>query len=121
MKLSQNFHQDEFACQCGSCPAATEPPMQVAFIMKLQKMRNLYSKPIRITSGYRCAKHNRNVRGNPSSQHLVGNASDLFALSASEKFWLVKYAIEVGFAGIGVGRDFVHVDNRDGAPVIWTY
>ena len=121
MKLSANFRSEEFACRCGSCSASEDPPMQVAFVMKLQKMRNLYGKPIRITSGFRCAAHNRNVRGNPSSHHLEGNASDLFALSASEKFWLLKYAIEVGFSGIGVGRDFIHVDDREGAPVVWTY
>lgn len=121
MRLSQNFRSEEFQCRCGSCPGSKDPMMDVAFIMKLQKMRNLYSKPIRITSGYRCPTHNRNICGNPSSKHLQGIAADLFALSASEKFWLVRYAIEAGFAGIGVGRDFIHVDDRAGAPVMWTY
>jgi hypothetical protein len=121
MKLSQNFKSEEFACRCGICPGAEDPPMDVGFIMKLQKMRNLYAKPIRITSGFRCPSHNRNIRGATESKHMKGIAADIFCISAGEKYWLVKYAIEVGFAGIGVGPDFVHVDTREGTAIIWTY
>jgi len=27
----------------------------------------------------------------------------------------------MGFTGIGVASDFIHVDTRGSAPVIWTY
>jgi hypothetical protein len=34
---------------------------------------------------------------------------------------IVKNAIELGFTGIGVASSFVHVDTREGDPVMWTY
>lgn len=121
MRLSQNFTEDEFACHCGSCPQSRDPMVDVGFIMTLQKMRNRYGRPIKISSGVRCVSHNQAVGGSPSSKHLIGIAADLVCSSASDRYWLLKYAMEAGFTGIGVGRDFLHVDSRDGAPVVWTY
>ncbi|MDH6304499.1 uncharacterized protein YcbK (DUF882 family) [Parabacteroides sp. PF5-5] len=42
----------------------------------LQPLRLAYGKPIRITSGYRCAQLNKRVGGVPSSQHVKGQAAD---------------------------------------------
>lgn len=43
----------------------------------LDGLREFYGKPIRITSGYRCAELNRLVRGVPTSAHIIGYAADL--------------------------------------------
>lgn len=43
----------------------------------LDGLREFYGKPIRITSGYRCAEVNRLVRGVPTSAHVIGYAADL--------------------------------------------
>ena len=42
----------------------------------LQPIRSLINKPIYITSGYRCAKLNKLVKGAINSQHLFGCAVD---------------------------------------------
>lgn len=42
----------------------------------LQPIRNLISKPIIITSGYRCKKLNELVGGAKNSHHLCGYAAD---------------------------------------------
>jgi hypothetical protein len=34
---------------------------------------------------------------------------------------IVTKAIELGFTGIGIADDFVHVDTRGTTPVMWTY
>ncbi len=43
----------------------------------LDPLRELYGKPIRITSGYRCPRLNKAVGGVSNSQHLTGQAADI--------------------------------------------
>ena len=43
----------------------------------LQPLRDIYGKPIRINSGYRCQELNKAVGGVPNSMHQNGEASDL--------------------------------------------
>ena len=43
----------------------------------LDPLRELYGKPIIVNSGYRCPKLNKAVGGARSSQHLIGQASDI--------------------------------------------
>ena len=43
----------------------------------LQPLRDLYGKPIIITSGYRSAKVNEAVGGARNSQHSMGEAADI--------------------------------------------
>ena len=43
----------------------------------LDGLREFYGKPIRITSGFRCAELNKLVGGSPTSAHVIGYAADL--------------------------------------------
>lgn len=43
----------------------------------LDSLREFYGKPIRITSGFRCAELNKLVGGSPTSAHVIGYAADL--------------------------------------------
>lgn len=43
----------------------------------LDKVREAYGKPIRVSSGYRCRDLNRAVGGADDSQHKLGLAADL--------------------------------------------
>lgn len=43
----------------------------------LDPLREAYGKPIRVTSGYRCARLNKVVGGVENSQHTKGQAADL--------------------------------------------
>lgn len=44
----------------------------------LDPLRDAWGAPIKVTSGYRCAKLNRVLKGSsPTSSHLVGYAADL--------------------------------------------
>ena len=50
--LYKNFSKAEFDCtHCGA------NQMTPAFMAKLQALRMAYGKPMRITSGFRCAQH----------------------------------------------------------------
>ena len=44
---------------------------------QVQKIRDYFGKPIRISSGYRCPKLNRAIGGAKNSQHQKGEAMDI--------------------------------------------
>ena len=49
----------------------------------LDGLREHYGKPIKITSGYRCAELNKLVGGSPTSAHVIGYAADLQPVQGS--------------------------------------
>ena len=44
--------------------------------LKLEEVRLIVNSPVVISSGYRCAVLNRLVKGQPTSQHMIGCAAD---------------------------------------------
>lgn len=67
----------------------------------LDGLREHYGKPIKITSGYRCAALNKLVGGSPTSAHVIGYAADLQPVQGSfEEFkasvidWLDKSGVK---------------------------
>ena len=46
----------------------------------LDPLREAYGKPIIVTSGFRCEKLNKIVKGSKTSQHLTGEAVDIRSL-----------------------------------------
>ena len=89
----------------------------------IDKAREIYGKPIRVTSGYRTEDHNRKVGGVDSSSHLKGLAIDVACVRSNDRFEMLTALIEVGFNRIGVAGTFIHVDIDKGKSqnVIWTY
>jgi len=112
------FKKQEFACPCcGECK------MEMGFVSWLDEIRSIYGKPIVITSGYRCEKHNFEVGGVPDSAHLKGLAADIRVHSDEERYELVKIMLRHGAFRIGVGRTFIHVDFdvKKPRPRLWVY
>ncbi|MEN6585978.1 MAG: D-Ala-D-Ala carboxypeptidase family metallohydrolase, partial [Sulfuricella sp.] len=72
-RLSPNFTRAEFACKCGCGFAEPDP----ALVTGLQALRDALGKPIIITSGCRCAKHNTAEGGAKRSMHVAGKAADI--------------------------------------------
>lgn len=58
----------------------------------LQPLRDVYQKPMRVNSGYRCKELNEIVGGVPSSQHRLGEAADIHTGSPLETFRLAHLA-----------------------------
>ena len=89
----------------------------------IDKAREIYGKPIRVTSGYRTESHNRIVGGVDSSSHLKGLAIDVACVRSNDRFEMLTALIEVGFNRIGVACTFIHVDidKNKSQNVIWTY
>lgn len=82
VKLSANFHLDEFAVS-GSHPHLVEPVPE-RFIPNVEKivggalqpMRTEWDRPFQILSGYRSAELNKAVGGSATSQHRTAAAAD---------------------------------------------
>ena len=75
--------------------------LQYGVDMVLQPLRNIYQKPITITSGYRCTALNKLVGGVANSYHLQGNAADIRVHSeeeAEELFRILKMIPSVDVA-----------------------
>lgn len=115
--LTQNFTQEEMRCRCGKCPGGT---MNQEFMKKLQVVRDGYGSPMQVVSGFRCEAHNKVEGGSKSSMHLLGRAADIRCVAGSDKFRLMMIAVASGLNGIGVGKDFLHLDDRE-EQVLWTY
>ena len=113
-KLSKNLDSSEFACKCG-CGYDTPDP---ELIRMLQAARDLYGKPIRITSGCRCIKHNRNVGGASNSAHLDGKAVDIATPTGTARYLIIESLMAAGFKRIGINfkQRFVHADIDDTKP-----
>lgn len=43
----------------------------------LDPLREAWGKPIKVNSGFRCPRLNKEVGGSPSSQHMKGEAADI--------------------------------------------
>ncbi|WP_053954675.1 YcbK family protein [Inediibacterium massiliense] len=112
--ISKNFKLKEFECRDGSHLVKVDEKL----IILLQILRDRVQKPIIITSGFRTEKYNQRVGGAKKSQHLLGRAADI-KVPGVYPDEVAKIAKEIGFKGIGVYKNFTHVDVREGNMAFW--
>ena len=115
-----NFSKAEFDCK-----HTGENNMQHEFMEKLQKLRNVYGKPLTVTSGFRSVKHPIEARKTHSNgEHTQGNCCDVSCTNSQDRFQLVRLALSVGMTRIGIAKNFIHLGiGGKGLPnnVIWDY
>ena len=111
------FAREEFDCQVSGTNN-----MEQEFLEKLDQLRASCGFPFVITSGYRHPTlHPIEKKKDVPGTHAQGIAADIKITNAADRLKLVTAAIGLGFTGIGVASDFVHVDTRGSTPVMWTY
>lgn len=129
-KLSAKFTVGELTTSGGvSADVARIDPKLVEC---LQRLRDYVGKAIKITSGYRSWKRNKQVyagRKNPDgtptkptlSQHCGGRAADI-KISGMNGLEISKAVIEAcgPNIGVGLGNTFAHIDVR-GLAAAWNY
>lgn len=122
-----NVGWKEVACRhTGTC--SVDP----VFIDRLQKLRDEYGKPIRITSGYRSPEHPVEAKKpGKTGAHTRGIAVDI-QVSGHDAYLLLGIATQMNFAGIGLAQQgapserFIHLDDAEHEhvqprPWVWTY
>jgi len=121
----QYFTPKEFTCKCGGfCDHPSVISMNV--VAKLDKIRELIGMPITILSGTRCERYNRKFGGKARSSHVpksgVSYAVDVRCPESAFRFAFLAAALPI-FNRIGIGKDFIHVDDDPELPpnVIWLY
>lgn len=117
------FSPKEMACRrSGSIKVAR------SFMLKLDRLRRLHGRPLRVNSGYRSPEHDAAIGG--AGVHPTGHAVDLGVKGAVQE--LIVPAVGLGFTGIGLQQKgdhasrFIHLDDLKGTarrprPWLWTY
>lgn len=116
MATSKNFKSEELACSC-----CGKEEIQQWALDKLQMVRNSTGRPLKITSAYRCIKHPVESRKKKAGTHHQGIAFDIYTSNGAERYQIITQGLLAGATGIGVAKSFIHLDWRDGTPVVWTY
>lgn len=103
----ENFKPVEMRCK-GDNKLMIDP----ASMDKLQDLRELIGKPMRVTSAYRSPAYNATLSGAAkNSQHLKAKAFDI-PMAGHDPSQFEAAARAVGFTGFGFyeGSDFIHID-----------
>jgi len=115
-----NFTKAEFDCK-----ATGENNMQHEFMEKLQRIRQVYGKSIKITSGFRSVKHPIEAKKTHSNgEHTQGFCADIYCDNGADRYTLISLALANGITRIGVAKNFLHLGiGGKGLPnnVIWDY
>lgn len=121
-RYTQNFTIEEFASRDGREPEAR---MAHDFMAMLQILRIAIGRPLVVNSGIRSKEHNQAVNGSPTSQHLLRPCSavdiSLKGFSAANRHLILSLVFDMKFRGVGIGKDFLHLDMRKGPEVCWFY
>ncbi len=117
-----NFNEDEFRCRHSGLLQ-----MQPEFMARLQRLRQAFAAPMRVTSGYRHHTHPIEAAKAVPGAHSTGRAVDV-GVEGADALRLIVLAAELGFTGIGVqqkgGGRFIHLDDLGPGwprPTIWSY
>lgn len=114
------FTRNEMACQCG-CGFDT---VDSELLNILNCIRTYFDSPVIITSGCRCAEHNKKIGGAPKSLHTQARAADFYVkgvpLETVHEFCttLVDGSCGLGYYPREHGG-WIHIDSRTGAPARW--
>ena len=89
MKLTEHFTLEELTKSYTATQLGIDntPSQEVVANLKalcvhiLEPLRKAYGKPIIVSSGYRCPKLNKAVKGAAQSQHMLGQAADVHSVS----------------------------------------
>lgn len=111
------FKLKDFDCQVTGNNA-----MDLEFIHRLDALREACGFPFIVTSGYRDPiEHPIEAKKAKPGTHAKGIAADIYVNGGAQRRMVVEKALKMGFNGIGVAKNFVHVDIRETKPVLWCY
>lgn len=122
------FSEDELKCK-----GTGELQLAPGFLGSLLVLRELYGRPMSVTSCCRSPEHNKKINGHPNSLHLTKNdkwntggtlAIDVSISNYSNWDSELRESAELLGWSLGVGKTFIHLDMRKliGLPtIVWEY
>ena len=126
MNSSKHFTAKELSCK-GGCDTGK---MDEEFLAVLERIREEFNKPIKLTSAYRCPMYNKVISNSgEDGPHTTGKAVDI-ACSGKDAHEILTLALEEGITGIGISQKgahhkrFIHIDTLgEGTlrPWVWNY
>tara|TARA_R110002074_G_scaffold96557_1_gene209770 strand:+ start:1104 stop:1484 length:381 start_codon:yes stop_codon:yes gene_type:complete len=121
--LSKYFSLEELDCRCGRRKGhyCITPTFDEDFLYTLDRIRERWDKPIRVSSGLRCKYWNAYHGGKKNSQHLLGKAIDLKIKIHEMLDFLDLVRGYKKITGIGLSKHFVHLDCAPGKRRFWIY
>ncbi len=108
VRLSEHFESHEFDCHC-QYPECTKTIVSKQLILLLEKLRWVLGHALSLESGFRCERHNTDIKGEEHSYHMRGMAADIQSSDRTEKARASQYLKTNGF---GIYPTFFHVDVR---------
>lgn len=100
------------ATQPGRSGGADLSGVKPEVLSRWQEVQNVFGKQVPVVSGYRDSDRNARAGGAKNSRHIHGDALDLDVrgLSKTERIDLIQTASAMGFTGIGVYGNSIHID-----------
>jgi uncharacterized protein YcbK (DUF882 family) len=112
MRLSPHFTESEFECHGDAC-CGHASVVHPYLVLALEQLRDLVKRPVNITCGFRCRRHNLEVKGAATdSLHCRGLAADLWVqgITPAQLALLAEGVQAFRHGGIGLYTSWVHVD-----------
>ena len=110
------FQIEEFDCQ-----HTGNNRMDPEFLERIDALRLMCNFPFVITSGYRDPTHPIEAAKTKPGTHAQGIACDIKVDTSDKRYTLINNALLMGFSGIGVDSEFIHLDQRLTTRVMWVY
>lgn len=104
-------------------PSCSMKDMDNHFLELLDSIRERAGIPFHITCAYRSKEWDKSKGRSGNSAHTKGKAVDVKYNSSADAFKIIQAAILLGIKRIGIGKNYIHLDNDDSLPqgVIWNY
>ena len=112
-----NFDEKEFRWATPTCSLSD---MDATFMDRLQTARDIAGVPFKVNSAYRSVDWEKYKNRSGNSMHCLGRAIDISCRDSKQRHVILNALLQAGFNGIGIGRTFIHVDDR-GDKMIWLY
>lgn len=118
--MAKYFKDSEFkACT----PSCSIEQMDQAFLLLLDDIREYAGIPLVLNSAYRSPAYEKKHGRTGTSAHCQGLAVDILCRTSSNRYKIVKAALECGVRRIGIGPTYIHIDmaGDHAQDVIWDY
>lgn len=108
-----HFDPEEIRCKCNGKFCNGFPHKMQPLVMQIaERARQWSGHPIQVISGLRCETHNRNEKGVKNSQHMYGEALDVYfyGVTPSAALAWLQSQPDVRFAYQIDGSNNIHFD-----------